>query len=71
MTDIVSRLRDPSTNWNSGGRFEAADEIERLRAALGRIRYAGFNDHPTCVWMQKVAAHGMDPHWPDPGELKP
>ena len=31
MTDIVERLRDPVNNWNSGGRFEAADEIEKLR----------------------------------------
>jgi len=37
MSDIVERLRDPVNNWNSGGRFEAADEIERLRAALVRI----------------------------------
>lgn len=40
MTDIVKRLRDPVNNWNSGGRFEAADEIERLRAAVDIARTA-------------------------------
>lgn len=34
---IVERLRDPVNNWNSGGRFAAADLIERLR------RYARHN----------------------------
>ena len=36
MTDIVERLRDPVNNWNSGGRFEAAAEIERLTAEVER-----------------------------------
>lgn len=30
LTDLIARLRDPVNNWNSGGRFEAADAIERL-----------------------------------------
>lgn len=46
----------------------ALDEIERLRAALRRIRYAGNDSHPTAIWMQTVAAHAMEPQWPNPGE---
>lgn len=42
--------------------------IERLGAALAKIRYAGNDSHPTAIWMQKVAAHAMQPMWPDPGE---
>lgn len=38
MDDIVKRLRDPENNWNSGGRFEAANEIERLTACLKMTR---------------------------------
>lgn len=36
-------------------------------SALKEIRFSG-NDSPLSVWMQKVAAHGMDPKWPHPGE---
>lgn len=39
MTDIVKRLRDPSKGsprWQDT-MLEAADEIERLRAALGEM----------------------------------
>lgn len=39
MTDIVERLRNQLEYWNSGGRFEAADEIERLRAALNAASF--------------------------------
>lgn len=45
----------------------AADEIDRLRRALTEIRHAGYNEHATAWWMQKVAAHGMDAKWPHPG----
>lgn len=39
------------------------------RHALRQIRTAGYNDHPTCVWMQKVAAHALEPQkFPHPGE---
>jgi hypothetical protein len=34
MSDLVKRLRDPVNNWNSGGRFEAADRIETLETML-------------------------------------
>jgi hypothetical protein len=38
MTDIVERLRDiESESADAGIREEAADEIERLRTALGEI----------------------------------
>ena len=40
MTDIVEVLRQASLN-QSDYRWEAADEIERLRAALEEIRDAG------------------------------
>lgn len=41
----------------------------RVDAILSRIRYAGNNGDPTAVWMQKLAAHAMEPDkWPDPGE---
>lgn len=38
MTDIVDRLRDAATPWRSDIMDEAADEIERLRAALQTVR---------------------------------
>jgi IS5 family transposase len=34
MDDLVKRLRDPTNNWNSGGRFEAAARIEAQAAML-------------------------------------
>ncbi len=40
MSDIVKRLRDPVNNWNTGGRFEAADTIEALQARLDRLEKA-------------------------------
>lgn len=43
-------------------------EIARLKKELSDIRYAGNNSRPTAIWMQKVAAHAMQPGWPDPGE---
>ncbi len=44
---------------------KAADQTEALR----RIRFAGNATGADAVWMQKVAAHAMEPHrWPDPGE---
>ena len=36
LTDIVTRLRDPMREVDFGDRLMAADEIERLRAALQR-----------------------------------
>ena len=39
------------------------------RHALQQIRQAGYNEHPTSVWMQKVAAHALEPQkFAHPGE---
>jgi hypothetical protein len=47
----------------------AIDEIVRLRAALTKIRTAGYNWDATSQWMQKVAASALEPgKWPDAGE---
>jgi hypothetical protein len=47
---------------------EKDEKIKRLEAALAKIRFAGNNAHATAIWMQKVAAHAMEPEkWPDPG----
>lgn len=47
---------------------ELYDTKRRLRMCedgLQRIRHAGQNEHPTAQWMQKVAAHAMEPaQWP-------
>lgn len=41
---------------------------ERYYKALEKIRFAGNDANPIAIWMQKVAAHAMDPIlWPDPG----
>lgn len=43
--------------------------VSAERRALQQIREAGHNDHPTSVWMQKVAAHALHPDkFPHPGE---
>jgi hypothetical protein len=45
-----------------------AEDAPRYRAALEKIRFAGNASHPIAIWMQKVAAHAMQPEqWPDPG----
>jgi hypothetical protein len=36
--DLLARLRDPVNNWNSGLRFVAADEIERLQREVIEYR---------------------------------
>ncbi len=42
------------------------NNVERMKAALKTIRESGWNEHPTAIWMQKVAAHAMEPHkWPE------
>lgn len=43
--------------------------VSAERHALQQIRQAGYNEHPTSVWMQKVAAHALEPRkFPNPGE---
>ena len=43
------------------------DDVDPLRAALTTIRQAG-NDSEQTKWMQKVAAHALEPgKWPSPG----
>jgi len=43
--------------------------ISAERHGLQQIREAVYNDHPTCVWMQKVAAHALEPlKFPHPGK---
>jgi hypothetical protein len=40
--------------------------------ALQMIRFSGWNEHPTSVWMQKWAAWGMEPSkWPKPQDTPP
>ena len=39
--------------------------IDELTHALKTIRESGWNEHPTSIWMQKVAANAMEPNkWP-------
>jgi hypothetical protein len=51
MTDIVERLREPSTvrSWADADaqRAEAADEIERLRAEVDELRQSAADDEET------------------------
>ncbi len=52
MTDIVERLRVPSANHRADIliRREAADEIERLRGVLQKVRVLQHSDdHEDCV----------------------
>lgn len=36
-------------------------DVELLRATLSEIRQAGHNTHPAAIWMQKLAAHALEP----------
>jgi len=48
---------------------ESRRENERLRSDLAKIRFAGNSANAIAIWMQKVAAHAMEPEkWPDPGK---
>jgi hypothetical protein len=48
------------------------ERAEQLEDALRTIRFAGYNDHATVIWMQKLAAHAMEPDkWPHPGAQQP
>lgn len=63
MTDIVERLRTVDISWNQEGEWcaEAADEIVRLREALGMwLRYSksDYDDHAQMIidWSKAEAA---------------
>lgn len=46
--------------------------LERTLQALKKIRESGWNEHPTAVWMQKVAAEAMEPgKWPEQPDQPP
>lgn len=51
----------------------AADQRRaHLETGLKVIRYAGQNFDPTSVWMQKIAAHALEPEkWPMPPDQPP
>ena len=51
--------------------WEALDCIERLRSALRQIQHSANDSHPTAIWMQKVAAHALNPQWPEPPPQPP
>ena len=59
--DIVERLRDP--RW-IGCSFDAADEIERLRAALKQYRDGSWQGYVTlpCGWddMGTLASYALE-----------
>ena len=56
MSDIVERLRDidptPPLSFHADLRREAADEIERLRAALREIREIAATSSYDADWRQ-------------------
>jgi hypothetical protein len=42
-------------------------EHSSMLEALRTIRFSGNDSNPLCIWMQKWAAWGMEPHkWPKP-----
>jgi len=59
MTDIVQALRQGSLSKDDY-RWEAADEIERLRAALEEIRDAGPMTLDDQRWRIALVALGVD-----------
>jgi hypothetical protein len=54
---IVERLRDPWVE-SFGDRLEAADEIEKLRAALREIAKRAADDSPWCAEIARAALKG-------------
>lgn len=72
MTDaaeLVKRLRDPENNWNSGGRFEAAAEIERLCDLLAAQQDDACTDiayaNGAKAILQRLQHLRGDPAWAD------
>jgi hypothetical protein len=55
LTDIVERLRDKHCCDNGCHCDEAADEIERLRAALEEITKKGGPDLAGCIAIARAA----------------
>ena len=53
---IVERLRDPVNNWNSGGRFAAADHIEALEASVvGLTQERDFHRETADLHAERIA----------------
>ena len=59
MTDIVERLRSPNASGANWRRMygEAADEIEKLRAALDKIACCDFSIETIADLVDRVANH--------------
>jgi hypothetical protein len=70
---LNSVLRDKG--WGQGEIDSVTDlweQNERLLKALRTIKNSGWNDHQTAIWMQKVAAHAINPEqWPVQPEQPP
>jgi hypothetical protein len=57
QSDIVARLRDPMREVDFGDRLMAADEIERLRAALQRDILADSKTTKNAPVLENVTGH--------------
>jgi hypothetical protein len=59
MTDIVERLRSPNASGANWRRMygEAADEIEKLRAALDKIACCDFSSETIADLVDRMADH--------------
>jgi hypothetical protein len=80
----ASNPPNPTGPWSVGSlrevlrarrliRQNAADQRRaHMETGLKIIRYAGQTFDPTAVWMQKIAAHALDPEkWPLPPDQPP
>lgn len=58
------RLRDE--------RDKLAARCAELERGLREIRFSAYNEPAIAIWMQKIAAHAMEPkQWPHPGCFSP
>ena len=60
MTDIVERLRDLQVDMTASLLYEAADEIERLRAALVLIAGGG-TTYDSAISLMQIARRALEP----------
>lgn len=59
---------DPLEMVRSSVLERASNRLAFFEAALSKIRFSGNAAVPIAIWMQKVAAHAMEPDkLPDPG----